>query len=177
MLRNFAPTSYVRIRRRLGKRLLLHGIRANVDTWGTFAWLFALIFLRFLRFLHFLHFIHGSFLFFFTVSQIDEHWLSICMPRSRHNARKWQAHSCIYLRCMQAAFRFQICVWPTSAQQIFAGHALLHCSRAAQRTGRNPASQHVNCDAANGERIPCSRYQILSMTELCKLWTYPVFLA
>ena len=60
----------------------------------------------------------------------------------------------------------------------FAGHALRHCSGAAQRFSRSLASQHVHCHAANCERIQCSRYQKFpSMTELRKLWTYRLFLA
>ena len=80
VLRIFAPTSYVRIGRWLGKRLLLHGIRANVV--ATLARSLGVdSSLNFFKEkMHFLYFMLGS--FFLTVLQIASTTvdLSMCLP-------------------------------------------------------------------------------------------------
>lgn len=56
------------------------------------------------------------------------------------DARQWKAHCRICLQCMRAAFRFQICIWAASTQQMVDRDALLLSSGAGQRIGCDPAS-------------------------------------
>ena len=171
MLRNFAPTSYVRIRRRLGKRLLLHGIRANVDTWGTFAWLFALIFLRFLRFLHF---IHGS--FFLTVSQIaiDEHWFInlyaiawCCQITFRFNNDKNASYRIVSLGLIWI-FHLSTFYFVVNLKKFETLNSLLCSSISSQCKEVTSAFLHISAMHASGISLPDLRMTNIGAANFCR---------
>ena len=229
VLRIFAPISYVRIGRWLGKRLLLHGIQANVVATLVQCGQVDSSLCFFCCYFAFYSF-YAWFLFFWQIRKLHRQpsiYRCVChrmMLLDYISIQEWKkrivANRCVGVGLVPQLLIFYFvdhlkkfetfisvfcslispqCKEVTSAfLDISAMHAsgiLLpdlrmtnigsanfcrarHCSGAAQRFSRSPASQHVHCHAANCERIQCSRYQKFpSMTELRKLWTYRLFLA